>query len=636
MKLATVFGDNMVLQQAMPVPVWGTAKPGAKINVQFAGQQAETTADSNGDWRLNLKPLTASFDPQTLNARSSDGQSVSLKNVLVGEVWVCSGQSNMEWPVSRVAHAADEMAKANHPAIRLLSVARRVSSTPERDLPGSAVWSVCSPETIPQFSAVGYFFGRKLRESLNAPVGLINSSWGGTVAEAWTSREGLTNEPSLRDIVEKYEKELPVLKERHAEWKAFVDAHEEKTKDTQNIGYGKGWEGEKEPAGDWKDIAVPGYWQTSGYDISGIFWYRKTVEIPAKWAGKELSLAIGATDKSDVTYFNNEKVGGLTMQETPDAWCILRTYKVPGRLVKAGKNVIAVRVHSNKFAGGMTGPADAMKLSCPSVPGDAPLKLDGQWRVAIETTYGKVEFPKEPIGPGNQNSPSGLYNGMLAPLIPLAARGAIWYQGESNADRAVQYRTLFPVLIRDWRRIWGQKQFGFYFVQLANYMARAAEPCDSQWAELREAQTMTLALPETGMAVAIDIGDGGDIHPANKQDVGLRLALAALHTTYGKKDVVPSGPLYKNAVRDGKTMRISFDYADGLQKRGDRLTGFSIAGPDKKFVWADARIDGKTVVVSSPSVSDPAAVRYAWANNPDCNLYNAAGLPASPFRTDKG
>jgi sialate O-acetylesterase len=283
----------------------------------------------------------------------------------------------------------------------------------------------------------------------------------------------------------------------------------------------------------------------------------------------------------------------------------------------------------------MTGPADAMKLSCPSLPGDAPLKLDGTWRVAIETTYGKVEIPKEPIGPGNQNSPSGLYNGMIAPLIPFAMRGAIWYQGESNADRAIQYQTLFPTLIRDWRRLWSQLRFGFYFVQLANYMARAAEPVDCQWAELREAQTMTLSLPETGMAVAIDIGDGGDIHPANKQDVGLRLALAALHTTYGKKDVVPSGPLYKNAVRDGKAMRITFDYADGLKARGDRLTGFSIAGRYKKFVWADAKIDKQTVIVSSPSVPEPAAVRYAWANNPDCNLYNAAGLPASPFRTDR-
>jgi len=305
---------------------------------------------------------------------------------------------------------------------------------------------------------------------------------------------------------------------------------------------------------------------------------------------------------------------------------------VPGRLVKAGRNLIAVRVHSEKYSGGMTGPAKAMQVTCPSIPDATSIPLAGIWRYAIEASYGVVQLPPEPIGPGNHNMPYGLFNGMIAPLVPFAIRGAIWYQGESNADRARQYRTLFPTLIRDWRRVWGQGDFAFHFVQLANFIF--VNPALA-WAELREAQTMALALPHTGMAVSIDIGEAEDVHPRNKQDVGLRLALNALHQTYGQESVIPCGPLFKGAKWEGNRVRASFDYVGaGLQCHGETLKGFAIAGEDRKFVPAEAQIEGETVVISSPVIQEPAAVRYAWADNPVCNLYNSANLPASPFRTD--
>jgi sialate O-acetylesterase len=382
-------------------------------------------------------------------------------------------------------------------------------------------------------------------------------------------------------------------------------------------------------------MELPAVWQSRGCNFSGIFWFRKTIDIPEAWAGKELQLAIGATDKSDTTYFNNQRVGGITMAEREDSWSHLRTYTVPGELVRAGRNVIAVRVHSDKFAGGMTGPEEFMQLTCPDRAGDAAIPLAGTWRYAVEADYGFVQVPKEPLGPEHCNAPGALFNGMIAPLLPFAIRGAIWYQGESNAPRAVEYRTLFQVLIRNWREAWGPGDFPFFFVQLANFMARQEQPGESQWAELREAQTMALALPNTGMAVAIDIGESGDIHPRNKKDVGLRLAYNALHSTYGHASVIPCGPLFRSAKREGSALRISFDHAGGgLVCQGDALRGFAIAGEEGRFVWADAKIDGEEILVSSSQITEPRSARYGWDDNPEVNLYNKAGLPASPFRTD--
>jgi len=634
MKIASLFKNGMVLQQEIPVPVWGSASPGSTITVRFAGQQVSVTADDDGNWMVRLAPLTASNKPAVLEVSNSDGATLLISDILVGEVWVCSGQSNMEWPLKSSLNGVEEFQRADFPEIRLFTVPRRPSGLAENSMTGAS-WCACSPATAAGFSAVAYYFGRELHSRLNIPIGLIHSSWGGTPAEAWTRWDALEENPVTRGILEAFERDPEVLASRQKAWRIAWEAMEERTSDKGNTKHAEGWAGMEEPKAGWKDMELPGVWQSHGCNFSGIFWFRKTIEIPEAWAGKDLQLAIGATDKSDTTYFNNQRVGGITMAEREDSWSHLRTYTVPGELVRAGRNVIAVRVHSDKFAGGMTGPAEFMHLTCPDRPGDAALSLAGTWRYAVETNYGFVQVPEEPLGPEHCNAPSALFNGMISPLLPFAIRGAIWYQGESNVPRAVQYRTLFQVLIRNWREAWGQGDFPFYFVQLANFMARQEQPGESQWAELREAQTMALALPNTGMAVAIDIGEAGDIHPRNKKDVGLRLALNALRSTYGHASVIPCGPLFRSAKREGSALRISFDHADGgLVCQGDALRGFAIAGEEGRFVWADAKIDGEEILVSSPEVAEPRSARYGWDDNPEVNLYNKVGLPASPFRTD--
>jgi sialate O-acetylesterase len=622
MKIASIFTDGMVLQHAIPVPVWGTAAPGGTITVHFEGQKVSAVANPDGSWILRLAPLTANAAPAVLEVVSSDGSKITLTNILVGEVWVCSGQSNMEWPLTGTLNGDKEAMKAHFTDIRLFTVPKRPAETPQSEISGAA-WCVCSPETVTNFSAVAYYFARELQSRLNLPIGLIHASWGGTPAEAWTSCDALWENSATRGIVEACERNLGPRES----WRQCLEAFTERTRDKENTNHAAGWANIDEPCGDWGDMELPGTWQSRGFNHSGIFWFRKTVELSPAWEGLDLQLSIGAADKSDTTYFNNQQVGSLTMADRQDAWSHLRNYTVPGNLVKAGRNVIAVRVHSDIYGGGLTGPADEMKLSCPGSGEDAVIPLDGTWRYAIEANYGQV--------PILHSIPSALFNGMISPLLPFAIRGVIWYQGESNTDRTAQYLDLFQVLIRNWRKEWGQGDFPFYFVQLANYMARQLHPTESSWAELRESQTRALALPNTGMAVAIDIGEAEDIHPRNKKDVGLRLAFNALYGTYGQADVVPSGPIFRSAKREGSALRITFDHVDGgLVCKGDALCGFTIAGEDGRFVWAEATIDGEDIMVSSSEIDVPRSVRYGWADNPEVNLYNNAGLPASPFRTD--
>jgi sialate O-acetylesterase len=633
-----LLGSNMVLQQGMAVPVWGKAAPGASVEVAFKGQKVAGKADGAGDWKVKLAALAASSEPAEMVISATDAagkkETLKLSNVLVGEVWFCSGQSNMQWPLSQANNPVQEIAAANYPTIRLFSVPKVTAQKPTKTLTSGA-WEACTSDTAPAFSAVGYFFGRELHKKLGVPVGLINSSWGGTLVEAWTSREGLLSDPEGKQIAEKFEKDLPNMTERTEEWKKDVAAITQRTLDLKNEGYGKGWAGVTDPTtGEWDEMNIPGTWQARGVAGSGILWFRKAVEIPAAWAGKDLVLTIGATDKSDTTYFNNEKVGGVSMKDNPEAWSFHREYPVPAKLVKAGRAVIACRVHSDMYAGGMTGPESVMRLACPSVPGAQPIALAGVWKWTHEANYGRVEIPMVPVGPDHQHAPSRLYNAMVEPAVPMAIRGAIWYQGESNAGRARQYRSLMKTIIKDWRRKFEQEKLPFHIVQLANYMAPNDVPMSSNWAETREAQAMAMELGKVGLAVTIDIGEGDDIHPKNKQDVGLRLALAALHQTYGLTDVVHSGPMYKkHEAKDGQ-VKVYFDHAKGLTAKGGEVKGFSVAGADGKHAWAQGRIEGDAVVLTSAKVAKPVAVRYAWADNPACNLYNAAGLPAVPFRTD--
>lgn len=489
-KLPSLFSDHMVLQRGTNVAVWGTASPNEHLNIRLSLQGSSTgqrqvevkcTASGDGKWKVYLPPLQAG-GPYELVVSGENSGPVTIHDVMVGDVWVCSGQSNMEWSVANSANAEQEIASANYPNIRLFMVSKKVSDVPVDDPQGE--WRVCSPETVRNFSAVGYFFARELHQHIKVPIGMIQAAWGGTPAESWTSKPTLESDAELRVILDN--------------WKKVIEAYPEALKRYE------------EKLKQWEEEA------------------RK-----AKEEGKPV-----------------------------------------------------------------------------------PRK------------------PSPPTGPGHPWQPSGLFNGMIAPLTQFAIRGVIWYQGESNVGRAAQYRKLFPALISDWRKAWGI-DFPFLFVQLANFMQRKPEPSESAWAELREAQLLTfLRVPKTGMAVAIDIGEANDIHPKNKQDVGRRLALAARAIAYGES-IVYSGPIYDRMEVEGNKVRIYFKHVgSGLVAKGEKLTGFAIAGEDGKFVWAEAQIDGNTVVVYSPNVERPVAVRYAWADNPDCNLYNKEGLPASPFRTD--
>ncbi len=640
MRVAAIFSDHMVLQRDIPIPVWGQAAPGQRVSVELAGHTRSASADANGRWLVQLPPLAAGGP---LEMRIEGTNSLLLRDVMVGEVWLCSGQSNMEFPLALAQDVQEVIAAARNPQIRFFNVSHSAKLEPQQDTKGA--WSRCVPETASNFSAVGYFFGRELSRKLNLPVGLINSSWGGTRAESWTPRAALLADDFYKQMVREYENELRhpstaslKLRAQYQQWKQKHSC----IKDTCNEGEAWGWAKPEMSTDDWQEMDLPRNWQSAGHKYSGIFWFRKTVEIPTAWAGHNLQLNLGALDKYDVTYFNGVPVGSLSMEQRPDAWCLPREYVVPGQLVRPGRNVIAVRVFSNHSEGGFISKPDQMNLMLVDELGaaasSAPLDLAGLWRYKIERNFGLIKPPPaapEPPGEGNPNSPYMLFNNMIYPLLPYAIRGVIWYQGESNSNLARQYRRLFPLLIGSWRAAWRQGDFPFLFVQLASFMPAQNEPGESQSAELREAQSLALALPNTGMAVAIDIGQADDIHPRNKKDVGLRLALPALAQVYGFKDLVYSGPLYRSQQIKEDTIHLEFNHVGaGLNSRGGKLRGFAIAGADRQFVWADARIVGDSVVVSSSRVPRPVAVRYCWADNPNGNLYNSAGLPAAPFRSD--
>lgn len=632
-RVPAIIGDNMVLQAGMKVRIWGKAGPGERVTVSFNSKTARATEDQQGHWQTFIGPFKAG-GPFELTITGNN--TLSFKNVLIGEVWICSGQSNMEWPLVNAKGGAEAMAQANYPEIHLFTVQKSTSASPLDDVKGS--WVVTSPETVGQFSAVGYFFGRELYDRLKVPIGLIHTSWGGTPAEAWTSYDALAATPELKPMMDRYQETLKSLPERQRDYERALAQWEQKNiyADPGNKGEALGYADPALNTADWKKMNLPQYFETAGLDIDGAVWFRKEVELPAAWSDKDLVLNLTTIDDYDTTYFNGMKVGGIG-KETANSYGTPRHYTVPGALVHTGRNMIAVRVFDSAGNGGFAG-AGQMTLGPPNAKENERINLAGGWDYKVELAL----EPKRPDwgsrpqapGPNNQNSPNVLYNAMIAPLTPYAIRGAIWYQGESNASRAYQYRTLFPLMIRDWRRAWAEGDFPFYYVQLANWQPAKAEPDESEWAELREAQTMTLHEPRTGMAVIIDIGDANDIHPRNKLDVGHRLAVWALADTYHQK-VEASGPLFDSYSIEGDKVRLRFKHSVGLQTAdGGPPKGFAIAGADRKFYWAEARIDGDTIIVSNQNVPKPMAVRYAWADNPATNLYNRANLPASPFRTD--
>ncbi len=619
--LHPLFSDHMVLQRGVECPIWGWTEPGAEVTVSMAGETATATADEAGKWLARLGPF-AEGGPYELTVRGP--RSATLTDVLVGDVWICSGQSNMQMAVASSNDAEQEIAQADHPRIRLFTVPNETAFEPQETVAGA--WSVCSPETIPWFTAVGYFFGRTLLEETDVPVGLINSSWGGTICEAWTSGSALKSDvPEFTQAVEQVEAMAEQAKagpeefaQQMAAWYAANDP---------GSAEGAGWEKAEPAPTDWQTMALPAQWEEAGLaNYDGVAWFRKTVELPAEWAGKEATLHLGPIDDCDTTWVNGTPVGAMETYNTP------RAYTVPAGLLQAGRNVIAVRVLDTGGIGGLWGAPTDLRLETAGL-GSGPLA--GEWLYKASASLGQVA-PVPLRQANNPNIATVLYNAMIAPLVPYGIRGAIWYQGESNADRAERYGRLLPAMIRDWRSRFGVGDFPFGVVSLANFMAEDAEPKDDPWPNLRWSQWLTtLRSPNVGLAITIDIGDAVDIHPRNKQEVGRRLALWALATDYGRA-IEYSGPVYKSMTIEGGAIRLAFDHTyGGLVARGGTLTGFAIAGEDGKYVWADATIDRDTVVVSSPQVPNPKSVRYAWGNNPVCSLTNGEDLPAVPFATDK-
>ncbi|MDD3195259.1 MAG: sialate O-acetylesterase [Paludibacter sp.] len=627
--LPPLFTDNMVLQQGMEAPVWGKSNPQQTVTVtgSWNNRPVHTTADADGNWKLTL-PTPGAGGPYSLTI--SDGEQLTLSNIMIGEVWLCSGQSNMEMPLAgwgKVLNYEQEIAAANYPNIRLFQVEKTTALAPSGNMKvmGDG-WLICSPQTLPEFSATAYFFARNLSDSLgNIPIGLIHSSWGGTPAEAWTSETTLAHHPDYRHFV----KAMSQMPSDEAGRKAQIARQEQLFSDellSKDRGLNKGkeqWTDNRFNDSQWPVLNAPGFWEAQGLpSFDGVVWMRKTIDLPASWKGKDLLLSLGMIDDNDKCYFNGQQIG-----ET-EGWSTARKYTIPGRLVKKGSNTITIRVYDSGGEGGIHGNDTSLYIQS----GNQQLSITGEWNYQVGLSLKELQFPL--IRENQPSQPASLFNGMINPLFPYALRGAIWYQGETNVGRATQYSTLFPLMIQDWRQQWGY-DFPFYFVQLANFLKQQSGPENSEWAALREAQQQALKLTNTGMAVAIDIGNADDIHPKNKQEVGRRLALQAIANTYGRT-INSEGPAYQNHVIKGSRLCVNFEHSTGGLKTSDgkAVRGFYIAGSDGKFHAANATISGNTVLLHHPSVRYPFHVRYGWANNPDCNLTNGINLPATPFRTD--
>lgn len=612
--LHPLFSDNAVLQRDRPVPIWGWTKPGAKIVVHLDMQTLTARADRLGRWTVTIAPHTAGGPHSLSVAGTAPGESVTRTNLLFGDVWLCGGQSNMAYDLYGANNPEAEIAAANYPTIRLLNQSNAIKAGPIDSFEGTS-WQVCSPQTVAKFSGVGYFFGRTLSTKLKVPIGLINSSWSGTPGQSWVSGPALATMPAFKPAVDALKKSAAApgssQDQRLAWWQndPGTVAHQEASAFDDAA---------------WQTISVPGYWEGKGFaGFDGVMWFRRTVDVPAAWAGRDLKLNLGGIDDSDTTYWNGTLVGATDDHQKA------RHYTVPGAKVQAGRMVLAVRVLDTGGDGGFSGPALSMES------GTDTLSLDGGWKVHQGPTL--QSLPAQPPRLDDPNAPTVLFNGKIAPLLPEQLKGIIWYQGESNADTAAeaeQYRTLLPLLVNDWRAHFGA-QVPFYIVQLAGFKAPDDVPSDDPWPNLREAQIQTSQrLPNTGLTVVIDLGEQGNVHFRNKQEAGRRLALSALKHTYGL-DVEADGPTLRGAKAAGGTIQLTFDHAQGLSLKGDGDRVFAVAGADRKFYWATPQLSGSTVNLRSANVAAPLYARFGWSNFPRATLSNAAGLPASPFRTDK-
>ena len=619
--VSPMFGDNMVLQRGKLIRFWGWAKPGEPVCVEMAGRTAMAKAGADGRWQAEIR-APAPGGPYNVTITGS-GQTVVLHEVLVGDVWLCGGQSNMQFGLGGARNGAEEIKTANHPEIRLFIVQSHVAYAPAAVPQGA--WKICSPQTVAAdgwqgFSAVAYFFGRKLQDELHVPIGLIEDCWGGTPAESWMSPETLH---TLKD----FDAPLAEIKRLHAKGGPEYGSFLMHWLDEYDVGLkGNSWAAPDLDDAGWKPVHIPGGFQELGVaDVSAVCWFRKEITLPDPLPTGNATIFLGSIEKMDTTYLNGQWVGASSWVENP------RAYEIKAGVLRPGRNVLAVRVFKLKPQGGFLSKPDTLRL----VLGDrTAIPLGGEWKGTLSVDA----RPPHPLPLTFENyptMPAVLFEGMIEPVAPLSIRGAIWYQGEANFERAHQYRTLLPALIGDWRRVFGQGDFPFYIVSLPAFMHHRDEPGDDAWAELREAQALTAAtVKNSGLAVTVDTGDPDNIHPWDKQVVGERLALCALAGEYGEK-IPCAGPTFTSMERLSGALKLHFRHTDGgLVVKGDKLAEFAVAGNDRKWHWADAKVAGDSVVVSSREVPEPQAARYAWQANPAATLYNGAGLPAVPFRTD--
>jgi sialate O-acetylesterase len=621
-RLPKLISDGMVLQRDANVKIWGWAASNERITLSFNNSTYETIANDSGEWEVKLAKSPAG-GPYTLTINASN--TISITDILVGDVWICSGQSNMELNMKRVSPIyGSEIADSQNNDIRYFAVPQKYNfNAPQQDIT-SGVWKSANPENVLNFSATAYFFARELYDKYHVPIGLINASLGGSPAEAWISEEAIKVFPQYYQEAVRFKDSTLIGRietedrTRMQDWYNQLTQKDLGYKDPQNT-----WRKPDLNTAGWATMMVPGYWASTELGaVNGSVWFRKEVIVPADMVGVPAKLNLGRIVDADSVFINGSFAGTTSYQYPP------RRYDIPVNLLKEGKNLIVVRIISNSGMGGFV--ADKQYEL---VAGDRKVNLTGEWQyrlgAVMEPLAGETFVRWKPVG---------LFNGMIAPLLNYRIKGVIWYQGESNAGRPYEYRGLFTTLVCDWRRKWAQGDFPFLYVQLPNFMETKTQPSESNWALFREAQLKSLSLPNTGMAVAIDIGEWNDVHPLNKKDVGKRLALVAQKVAYGDEQVVYCGPIYQSMQIDGNRIILTFkNTGSGLMVKGTgALKQFAIAGKDGQFVWAKARIDNDKVIVWNDNILTPASVRYAWADNPaGANLYNQEGLPASPFRTDE-
>lgn len=617
LKLANIFSDNMVIQQGINSPIWGFANPKEKIRIEFAGKRTIAKVDKDGKWMIKL-PAQKAGGPYSLKVTSKTCV-VEFKNVMVGEVWLASGQSNMEFMMYKASNASHEISTANYPEIRLFSVPVSTSVQPLTDL-SRGKWVVCDPSSVKSFSAVAFFFAQEIYKQRKVPVGIINASLGSSAAEAWTSRNMLEELPEFKDRLLRIdtdttkwnEKVLKIKQYESEERKSIVEKASDGIRiGAHNLDYDdQAWKSSTFPM-NMKKIGLPGYW--------GFVWFRKEFNLTEEQAKYDLLMELPIYCDDFSLYFNGIDVGNFNKQP------VLSSYVIPKGSAKVGKNVIALRIRTY-FGTAYIGTEDSPmpKISAKDYTFNVP--ISGNWK------YNATIEPKIYANQEYFNTPTVLYNGMIAPIIPYRIKGVIWYQGESNANRPIEYRTLFPSLIKNWRNTWNQGDFPFLFVQLASRKKEGEQ--DLQYALARESQTYALKLPNTAMATAVDLGEKYDTHPKNKDAVGKRLALAALKVAYNE-DVVYSGPVYKSMKIENDSIRLSFSHlGSGLMIKGAELNGLKIAGKDHEFYNAKAFISGNQVMVYSSMVKEPIAVRYCFESWSEGNLYNKEGIATPQFRTD--